>query len=89
MAMREHVLDGVKAAPAATFWGTWFAGVNWPHVGAFLMAVYTVLLIMDKLGVLLPVRQFFSRLIVALLLLRQAKGAPLVVAKPPHEGEGI
>ena len=32
----------------AAFW-SWFAGVNWPQIAAFLAAVYSLFLIAEKL----------------------------------------
>lgn len=57
----DHAMDALKATPAVTFWTTWFWGVNWTALGAFLMAVYTLLLIVDKLGILAPVKAFGAR----------------------------
>ena len=55
-AMREHLMDTAKAAPVLAYVVAWFNGVNWPLWGAFLACVYTMILILDKLGVLAPVR---------------------------------
>lgn len=59
--MREHLVDIAKATPAVGWWATWFWGVNWTVLGAFLMALYTALLIFDKLGILEPVKEASGR----------------------------
>lgn len=61
-AAREHLIDGAKASPIAAYaFGHWFMGVNWPVIGSFLMAVYTLMLIMDKAGLLAPLKAFCAK----------------------------
>jgi hypothetical protein len=55
-ATREHLIDGAKWAPVGGFLLTWFNGVNWPLWAAFLGFVYTLLLILDKCGLLAPLK---------------------------------
>lgn len=61
-AIREHLLDGAKASPVIVYITSWFSGVDWGMWGAFLMCLYTVLLILDKLGLLAPLRAALAKL---------------------------
>lgn len=54
--LRDHLLDAVKAAPQVGFWTTWFWGVDWTTAGAFVMFVYAILLVLDKAGLLKPLK---------------------------------
>lgn len=40
--------DAVNGVAAGGFLVSWFAGVNWPQVAAFLAAVYSLFLIVEK-----------------------------------------
>lgn len=51
--MQEHLADGAKASTLVV---GWMFGINWASVGAFLMALYTLILILDKLGALNPIK---------------------------------
>lgn len=41
--------DAVNGVAAGGFLVSWFAGVSWPQVAAFLAAVYSLFLIAEKL----------------------------------------
>lgn len=56
---RTHGPDVAKLTAA---WAAWFWGVNWNAVGAFLSCVLTALFILDKLGLLSPLKALFVRL---------------------------
>lgn len=61
-AVRGHLMDGVKAAPVAASLWAWFNHVDWPMWSAFAGLVYAALLILDKLGLLAPLKASTSRL---------------------------
>lgn len=41
--------DTANGVAAGGFLVSWFAGVNWPQIAAFLAAVYSLFLIAEKL----------------------------------------
>jgi hypothetical protein len=42
-------------------WAVWFWAINWGNVAGFLSAVFTLLLIADKLGVLIHLKNWGHR----------------------------
>jgi hypothetical protein len=50
----EHAFD---AAKLVSVWAAWFLSLNWNAIAAFLSAVFTLLLILDKLGGLTPLKR--------------------------------
>lgn len=61
-AVREHLIDGAKASPIAGYaYSNFVLGVDWGALGAFVMFIYAVLLVLDKLGLLAPLKGFGSR----------------------------
>lgn len=69
---RDLAVDAAKASPVAGYAASIAAGVDWPTVGAALMAVYTGLLILEKLWRL----GVFARIRKAVLwLVREAQEA--------------
>jgi hypothetical protein len=46
---RDLAVDGAKASPILGYLITMAAGVDWTTVGAALMALYTLLLVLEKL----------------------------------------
>lgn len=55
IAARTHGFDVAKLTAA---WSAWFWGINWNELGGFLSCVLTFLFIIDKLGVLGPVKSW-------------------------------
>jgi hypothetical protein len=55
---RGHALDLGKLAAV---WTAWFLAINWGAVAQFLSAVFTLLLILDKLGALAPIKVALAR----------------------------
>jgi hypothetical protein len=60
--VREHLIDTAKAAPLAGYVAGWFWGVNWGAVASFMAALYTMVLILDKFGLLAPIKGFGARI---------------------------
>jgi hypothetical protein len=54
IAARSHGLDVAKLTAA---WTAWFWSFNWNVLGGFLSCVLTLLFILDKLGLLSPVKR--------------------------------
>jgi hypothetical protein len=53
--VRTHAYDVGKFVAV---WAAWFWSLNWNAIGAFLSAMFTLLLILDKLGMLAPLKAF-------------------------------
>lgn len=51
---RHHAYDLGKVTAV---WGAWFWAVNWNAIAAFLSCVFTLLLILDKVGALNPLKR--------------------------------
>lgn len=58
MTDRHHAIDFSKLLAS---WIGVVVGVNWNAVAAFLSCVFTVLLILDKLGALAPIKKAAAR----------------------------
>jgi hypothetical protein len=54
---RHHDLGRLIAV-----WAAWFWAINWGNVAGFLSAVFTLLLILEKLGALAPIKACGGRL---------------------------
>jgi hypothetical protein len=51
--LRDGLTEAAKASPLAAFFGaSWIAGIPWGPISYFLASVYSLLLILEKLGVL-------------------------------------
>lgn len=51
--LKEGLVEAAKASPLAAFFGaSWIAGIPWGPISYFLASVYTLLLILEKLGLL-------------------------------------
>lgn len=61
--MREHLVDGAKASPLVGYVVTSINGVDWGQMGAFVMFIYAILLVLDKLGLLTPLKQVAVRVV--------------------------
>lgn len=50
---RDGLTEAAKASPLAAFFGAgWIAGIPWGPISYFLASVYSLLLILEKLGVI-------------------------------------
>lgn len=56
---REYLADAGKFIAV---WAAWFWSLNWNAIAAFLSAMFTLLLILDKLGMLTPIKRAVSGL---------------------------
>jgi hypothetical protein len=60
-AVREHLIDAIKASPLIGYVVGLINGIDWGKVGTFWMAIYAILLVMDKCGLLAPLKAFGVR----------------------------
>jgi len=58
---RHDLVDGAKASPIVGYLAAVFGGMTVNEWAAFAALVYSVLLILEKMGVLAPIKRFFSR----------------------------
>lgn len=54
--MKQHAADAVNGSVATSIWASYLAGWSINEWAAFAALLYSLLLILDKLGVLAPMR---------------------------------
>ena len=72
---RDHTIDFVKLTAA---WTAWFFAVQWGALAAFASFVFTGLLILDKIGLLAPLKAWCAEKYQAFRARQRGQGGPTV-----------